>query len=75
VIVGLPCASLYLLCLAPIEVVLTIFHNNIRARSAEMRLKFRRPEDAKFIAIGFLFPVLLWALVISWMKTRSVLLP
>jgi hypothetical protein len=70
VIVGLPCASLYLLCLAPVEVLLTIFHNNICARSAEMRLRVRRPEDAKFIAIGFLFPVLLWAVAISWMISR-----
>jgi hypothetical protein len=75
VTVGLPLGLFYLLCLAPLEVILAYFHNNVRARTAEMRLDFSRLEDAKFVTFGFILPVLLWATMISWVARHRSLLP
>jgi hypothetical protein len=58
--IGLPLSLLYLLFLAPFEVLLTVFHNNVCASRAEMRLAISRVEDARFVLVGFLVPVVVW---------------
>jgi hypothetical protein len=65
--IGLPLSLLYMLFLAPFEVLLTVFHNNIRASRAEMRLIISRLEDARFVLIGFLVPVLLWIIGVLYL--------
>ena len=61
--VGLPFGLVYMLILAPFEVLLTVYRNNIGARSIEGRLMISRMEDARFVLVGFLVPVAIWITV------------
>lgn len=65
-IFGLPFGFLYLLIFAPIEVLLTLYHNNIRGLLPEMALSLKRMEDARFIIAGLIFPVVVWLVVLAW---------
>jgi len=58
--IGLPFGLLYMLILAPFEVLFTVYRNNIGARSFEEALTISRSEDARFVFVGFLVPVAIW---------------
>lgn len=60
VTVGMPFSAIYMLIVAPFEVLLTVYHNNWCGRSIESRLKISRMEDARFVLVGFLAPVAIW---------------
>jgi hypothetical protein len=66
--IGLPLSLLYMLALAPFEVLLTAFHNNVRASSAENRLAISREEDARYVLVGFVIPVVVWAIGVLWLS-------
>lgn len=62
--VGLPLSLLYMLALGPIEVLLTAFRN----KRTENRLAISRHEDAKFVLVGFIVPVVVWIIVgVLWL--------
>jgi hypothetical protein len=65
--IGLSFSLIYLLLFAPIEVLATIYHNNVCAKCAEMKLTISRSEDAKFVFFGFAIPALVWTLVVLWL--------
>jgi hypothetical protein len=58
--IGLPFGLVYMLILAPFEVLLTDYHNNFGTRPIEGRLTISRIEDAGFVLVGFLVPVAIW---------------
>ncbi len=58
--IGLPFSLIYMLLFAPIEVLCTVYHNNIRAECVEMRLSISRSEDRQFVLVGLVAPVLFW---------------
>jgi hypothetical protein len=60
VTIGLPFTLVYMLIVAPFEVLLTFYHNNVGARSFEETLTISRSEDARFVFVGFLVPVAIW---------------
>jgi hypothetical protein len=64
VTIGLPCGLIYMLIVAPFEVLLTVYHNNVGPRSIEVRLTISRMEDARFVLVGFLIPVAIWVTVV-----------
>jgi hypothetical protein len=66
-IIGVPFSLLYMLFLAPFEVLLTVTHNNVRTQCTEMKVTISRPEDVRFIVVGFLVPTLFWTTVALWL--------
>jgi hypothetical protein len=58
--IGLPFSVVYMLIGAPFEVLLTVYHNNVAARSIDGRLTISRIEDARFVLVGFFAPVAIW---------------
>jgi hypothetical protein len=65
-IIGAPMSLLYMLFLAPFEVLLTVTHNNFRAQFPEMKLTISRSEDARFIIVGLLVPTIIWITAALW---------
>jgi hypothetical protein len=64
VTVGLPFSLIYMLIVAPFEVLLTVYHNNIRSPSIEGRLAVSRVEDARFVVVGLFVPIAIWITVL-----------
>jgi len=64
VTIGFPFSLIYMLIVAPFEVLLTVYRNNICSRSIDSRLTISRIEDAGFVLVGFLVPVAIWITIV-----------
>lgn len=65
VFIGIPIALLYWFILAPVEVALTFFFNNVIGKEQDMSLTVRRQEDRKFIVFALVVPLLFWIAVVT----------
>lgn len=60
-IIGMPMVVLYWLVAAPIEVMLTLWFNNLVAKDKGMSLSTARVEDRRFLVVGLAFPLAVWS--------------